>query len=266
MISQLTALEQSRGRTGQGQAPRQRLGDGGSLLSAGLEEKWGHLAPCSQTTERKGGSRGCDHTAWGAAGVGITASRSNTHWYHPPLALHSPAMQSRFSFVFFFFLSYGKKLGQFAVYLPYGEPDGWRGGSWVNRLPDTLISQARRAAAGNTSRTGMSLPGGHSAGHHGAPGQARVAPAVPPETRALAKEPPQINYSFHGNKRRISNKSSSLQTQEPSKSPGAASGGCVHMGMAAQGTGHPHHEAPTLHVLWSWLVYVQEGTHHDTCP
>lgn len=65
-------------------------------------------------------------------------------------------------------------------------------------------------------------------GNHRAPSQARVAPAVPPEITAQAKEPVQLNYSFHGNKRRKSNKSSSLQTQKPSKSPGAELGGCVH--------------------------------------
>lgn len=58
-----------------------------------------------------------------------------------------------------FFFSCCKKWGQFAVCFPYGEPDGWRGGSWMHRLPDRQISQARQAAAGSAGRIGTSLPG-----------------------------------------------------------------------------------------------------------
>lgn len=72
-------------------------------------------------------------------------------------------------------------------------------------------------------------------GHHRAPSQARVAPAVPPEKVTLAKKPVQFNYSFHDNKRKKSNKSSSLQTRELSKSPGAELGECGHTQVTAQG-------------------------------
>lgn len=41
------------------------------------------------------------------------------------------------------------------------------------------------------------------------------------ETMARATQPVRLNYSFHSNKRKKSNQSSSLQTPEPSRSPGA---------------------------------------------
>lgn len=59
-------------------------------------------------------------------------------------------------------------------------------------------------------------------------GQQPAAPAGQthrcPGTVALPMEPVQLNYSFHSNRRRNSNQSSSLQTPEPSKSPVRSSG------------------------------------------
>lgn len=89
--------------------------------------------------------------------------------------------------------------------------------------PGETGSSRQRRQDGHVPARGTRGPG-----HRRAPGQARVAPAVPPETRAPVKEPVQLNYSFHGNKRRKPNKRSSLQTQEPSKSPGVVGGARAH--------------------------------------
>lgn len=89
----------------------------------------GSFAPCSPKTER-----------------GAASQRS----------------QTTETFYFIFFPS-GKKLGQSHVCFPSGEPDGWRGGSWMNRLPDRQLGPARRAAAGGAGGTGTSLPGARGA-------------------------------------------------------------------------------------------------------
>lgn len=126
----------------------------------------------------------------------------------------------------------GKKLGQFAVCFPYGEPDGWRGGSWINRQ----ISQARRAAAGSASRTGMSQPGDTHPGHHPAPGQPGVSQHTARGHRAASLQFPwqsmeEIQQKLFGKHR------------EPSKRPDRARRERAHAsgswGLALPHTGVP---------------------------
>lgn len=90
-------------------------------------------------------------------------------------------------------------------------------------------------------------------------------PAVPagqthrcPGMVAVPMEPLQLNYSFHSNRRRNSNQSSSLQTPEPSKSPVRSSGSahtCVTVLRPAQ-----HCDAAMLPA-----VHPAPGSHSAAC-
>lgn len=123
--------------------------------------------------------------------------------------------------------SCGKKLGQFAACFPYGEPDGWRGGSWINRQ----ISQARRAAA--------AAPAGQECPSLGTLTLATTEPPARPGCHStLPGATMQLNYSFHGNQWRKSNKSSSLQTRRAFQKPWhGQAGACTHEWQLGAGTG-----------------------------